>query len=229
MVESHPDLMLAGQIEAIDLGASTFTVMGIAVAVDDSTEFETAFPTFAPVDELADLAVGNIVKVDASLPGGRVLATHVLVVAPDVPQPPVMLRGTVKSITDTAWVITSGSEDTTVAVDRRTKITGNPQVGDEVQVIAQRNGEGSLVALAILKIGPIGPQKLEFRGWVTSISASEWQIGGPPGIPTPTVTVRITSTTQIYPDPKVGDLVNVRGTVGLDRIVVADSITKPPR
>lgn len=229
VVESRPDLMLVGRVDSVDLSAPSFTVLGVEVAVDDETEFTAAFPTFAPVDGIEDLHPGNVVKVDASLPGGVVRATRVLIVAPDLPPLPVTLRGTVTSISATAWVISGDGGATSILIGDRTRIVGEPVVGDEVQVIAQQNDAGDLVALVIVKIGPIDSIHVQFAGWVQSIGAAEWRIGGPPGLPTPSVTVRITAETEIYPDPKPGDLVSVKAVVGEDRVPVATSITRTGR
>lgn len=225
-IESRPDLTIAGPVESIDLGASTFRVLGITILVDADTVFATAFPTFAPMRGLVDLAVGNIVKVDAELGGAQILAAHVLVVTPE-PKLPVTLRGKVKSISDANWVISEdGEKDVTLLVDDRTKIVGNPRVGDEVQVIAEHDAASNLVARVIVRIGPFDSKEFQFKGWVRSIAPDRWSIGGPPGSMMPELLVRITATTEIYPNPRVDDLVLVKGAVDSSGAYTASSITK---
>lgn len=226
MVESRPDLLIAGTIESINLAAQTFTVIGITIGVDGDTRYDTAFPTFAPVDDLGDLSVGNLVKVDVDVAGAKLVADRVHV-ADAVARVPEMLRGTVKSISDASWVITrNDGGDVAVTVNSRTKIAGEPGVGDEVQVIAERDSAGGWVALLIVRLGPIPDLTFHFRGWVQSIGAEQWTIGGPPGSLMPAVVVRVTPQTRIYPDPKVDDVVLVEGIRESDGDLVATSIRK---
>ncbi|MGH7484114.1 MAG: hypothetical protein ACREMY_00745, partial [bacterium] len=49
IVESSPDLTVTGTIESIDLTHSTFSVLGITIAVYANTSYSTTFPTFAPI------------------------------------------------------------------------------------------------------------------------------------------------------------------------------------
>lgn len=226
VIESRPPMMVAGEVESINLQEETFTVLGITVATDDATRWDTAFPTFAPMQGLADLQVGDLVKVDASLPGDAILATRVLVVNVDMPQLPVTLRGTVQSMGAREWVLATDEGTTTILIDDRTEIAGEPAAGDEVQVIAERTAGGEYLALVIVRIGPAATQQIEFKGWVNSISSTEWRVGGPPGFPLPTIAVRITPQTTIYASPHVGDMVKVIGTVDEDLTVVATRIER---
>lgn len=228
MVESRSELMIAGEVESVDLGASTFTILGITVHVDDDTLFETAFPTFAPMRGLEDLAAGNIVKVDAAL-GANVLATRVLVVTP-VASAPSVLRGIVQSISETEWVISESKRgDVPVKIDARTKIAGEPEVGDEVQVLAEHQSDGSLVAIMIVRLTPKDTShSFHFKGWVQSIGPEQWTIGGPAGSLGPVLVVRINSATEIYANPKVGDLVSVKGQLDTSGNYTAISIRKAP-
>lgn len=226
-VESRPDLLIAGVVESVDLQLSTFAVLGITIAVDDSTQFETAFPTFAPMRGLEDLQAGNAVRVDVELTGSKLLAERVLVVNPTA-HAPTTFRGVVKSISDTSWVITRKSEgDVTVTVNSETKIAGDPKVGDEVQVVAEKDAAGGYVAQLIVRLGPIDVPDFFFRGWVQSIGPEQWTIGGPPGsMMAPSIVVKITPQTKIYPNPKVEDVVTVKGYREDDGDLVATSISR---
>lgn len=206
-----PDLSIAGPIESIDVAGSKFVVLGITISVDSTTRYASTFPTFAPIRGLVDLTVGQTVVVDATT-GAAILARQVLVVSPTRDEI-VTLRGKVKSISDKSWVITeTNGHDRTLVIDERTKISGDPRVGDDVQVLARVDSASTTIALAILKLGPpVDPKQIELRGSVVSIHPDHWTIGGPPGSRAPETLVRITPMTAIYPNPAVGDRVVVIG------------------
>lgn len=228
-IESLPDLAATGSLQAIDLLNSRFTVLGISMAVDSNTSFSSAFPTFAPIKGLGDLALGQVVNVTAAFAGASILAKRVQILAPVVPAP-VIISGTVKAISASAWVITGkDGKDLTVIVDAQTKIIGDPKAGDSVQVMANLDASHNYVAIAIVKLVKIVPPPtniVELHGVVKSISATQWTIGGPPGSMAPDFLVKITSTTVIYSNPAVGDHVIVAGTRDSAGAVVALKIGK---
>lgn len=225
MVESEPDLVVTGPVQTIDHAGSRFAVLGITISVDTNTVYGSAFPTFAPVtwDQIGS---GNVVNVAASFSGSSILATRVQVISP-ISEPSSMLRGTVKSIGASSWVITTpDGRDATIGIDAQTRIVGNPKVGDPVQVIVRSDGAGNLVAIAIMSLpATVPPLAGDLRGWVRSIGPSEWTIGGPPGsMMMPEFLIKITATTVIYPNPKVGDRVIVSGSRDSSGIFVATKI-----
>jgi hypothetical protein len=228
-IESLPDLAATGSLQAIDVPNSKFTVLGISMAVDSNTSFSSAFPTFAPIKGLGDLVLGQVVNVTAAFAVGSILAKRIQILAPVVPTP-VIISGTVKSISASAWVITGkDGKDLTVIVDAQTKIIGDPKAGDSVQVMANLDASHNYVAIAIVKLGTTVPPPtniIELHGFVKSISATQWTIGGPPGSMAPDFLVKITSTTVIYPNPAVGDRVIVVGTRDSAGTVVALKIGK---
>lgn len=228
-IESLPDLTATGSLQAIDLPNSKFTVLGISMAVDSNTSFSSAFPTFAPIKGLGDLALGQVVNATAAFAGGSILAKRVQILAPVVPAS-VIISGTVKSMSASAWVITGkDGKDITVIVDAQTKIIGDPKAGDSVQVMANLDGSHRYVAIAIVKLPTTVPPPtniVELHGFVKSISAAQWTIGGPSGSLAPDFLVKITSTTVIYPNPAVGDRVIVVGTRDSAGAVVALKIGK---
>lgn len=225
VVESDADLTVAGAIESIDLVSSTLTVLGIEIAVDASTTYSTAFPTFAPIRGLTDLARGEVVVVSGRFAGEGIVATSVHVLAPESRRPAI-LSGTVKSIAEDAWTITTRDDAAVVvAVDSQTRILGDPKVGDTVQIMASVDAAGAYRAIAIVKL-PAGGMQIELPGIVKSIAPTQWVLGGPLGSMAPDIAVRITPETKIYPDPKVGDHVLVRGSRGSDGIFTASRITK---
>lgn len=225
-IESLSDLEVTGTVDSIDQVHSRFVVLGIAISVDANTAFGSTFPTFVAIKSLADIAVGQIVSVTARFSNGAIVATHVQVISPTI-QLPIILLGNVKSISPTAWVITSREgKDTTVSVDGRTKIVGDPKVGDSVQVMANIDGAHNYLATAIVKIDLNEKTPVELHGTVKSISATQWVVGGPAGTLAPDFLVSITSTTIIYPDPKVGDRVVVVGTRNSSGTFIATKIGK---
>lgn len=228
-IESLPDLAATGSLQAIDLPNSKFTVLGISMAVDSNTSFSSAFPTFAPIKGLGDLALGQVVNVTAAFAGTSILAKRVQILAPVV-SAPVIISGTVKTISASAWVITGkDGKDLTVVVDAQTKIIGDPKAGDSVQVMANVDASHNYVAIAIVKLATIVPpptNTVELHGFVKSISATQWTIGGPPGSMAPDFLVKITSTTVIYPNPAVGDRVIVVGARDSAGALVALKIGK---
>lgn len=70
---------------------------------------------------------------------------------PTIP-PITTLHGTVKTITSTLWTLTVGNAETRVIVNERTKILPGIVVGNTVEVIVQKNDDGTLTALAIVKL-----------------------------------------------------------------------------
>ena len=71
---------------------------------------------------------------------------------PSVPRV-VQFHGTVKSISGSTWVVTEGpSHERTFTVNERTKITGNPKTGDLVQVFATQADDGTLTAIAVMRL-----------------------------------------------------------------------------
>lgn len=64
-----------------------------------------------------------------------------------------LFRATVKKIGSTEWTVTlSGGTDQLIAITPNTKIFPGTKVGDRVEVLAQKRSDGTLVALAILKL-----------------------------------------------------------------------------
>ena len=72
---------------------------------------------------------------------------------PTPPTFPVIFRfhGEVKLISDSAWVIQREENEQKVIVNGSSKIEPGIKVGDNVEVIAQRNDDGTATALAIMK------------------------------------------------------------------------------
>lgn len=74
------------------------------------------------------------------------------------PKPPPTIdvfrfSGKVESIEPHAWVVAKAetSEKVTLVIDRKTKIDPGVRTGDNVEVLAQRNSDGTVTALAIVR------------------------------------------------------------------------------
>ncbi|HEX6095522.1 MAG TPA: DUF5666 domain-containing protein [Thermoanaerobaculia bacterium] len=73
------------------------------------------------------------------------------------PAPPapkvVQFHGTVKSITGSTWVVTEdATHERTFTVNERTKVLGNPRVGDLVHVFAHETEGGVLNAITVMRL-----------------------------------------------------------------------------
>ena len=225
-IEALPDLEVVGTVDSIDPAHSRLIVLGIGFSVDSNTGFGSTFPTFVAIKGLSDIVTGQVVGVTARFSNGTIVATRVQIISPTI-RVPVILLGTVKSIGPTAWVLTNrDASETTVSLDSRTKIVGDPKVGDSVQVLANLDSSHNYLATAIVKVNQIAISDAELHGTVKSISTTQWVIGGPSGSLTADFLVKIVSTTVIYPDPKVGDRVVVVGRHDSSGSVTATKIGK---
>lgn len=206
-----PQVSLTGNVTLIDLAESTLTVLGRTIKVTPQTK--------AP--PLADIVINQIVQVDADNFGGALVASSVRVLSiKPVPVPvplPSIIRGTVRSISNSLWVIAADGKDVMITVNAQTKIVGDPKVGDMVDVLITADN----VALSI-----ISEPQMRITGFVKSIAVTRWTIGlGPAGSMAPDFLVEVNASTKIVGDPKVGDRVEVVGTIGKGSLV-ASSITR---
>ncbi len=131
----------SGIVESMD--GETWTISGQQVTVNETTQIE------------GDIAVGDTVMVKAQLlADGSMVAEHIKLMTKasaqsQEPQPKVVsFQGIVETQTESAWVV-SGQ---TVNVDGDTKINGDPQIGDQVLVVAEVEADGSMTAKVITLI-----------------------------------------------------------------------------
>ena len=198
--EPGEDQEFKGTISAI--ADNTWTIDGRAILVDDTTAF------------IGNPGVGDFVEVRFHLDaGGNAVADRIQ--KEDAVNDELEFRGIVEAIGDKSWTI-SGR---VVAVDAATEITGNPQIGDEVEVRADRAADGSLKATKIQKEDedPADDER-EFTGTVAAIGATSWTIGE--------TVVLVNASTVIEGDPAVGDVVEVRADVAADGTLTATRIQK---
>jgi Domain of unknown function (DUF5666) len=121
-----------GIVEAI--GASTWTISGRVVTVDAATVI------------LGTPAVGDTVEVKAHK-GQDDTLTALRIKREDAREQEVEFKGAVQSIGNSSWTIAGK----VVGVNGATQISGNPAVGDNVEVKANKNADGSLTATRIRK------------------------------------------------------------------------------
>ncbi len=190
------DQELKGTVEQVS--DTSWTIDGHTLAVDDGTIF-----VGAP-------GLGDFVEVrfhvDSS---GSPVADRIR--KEDAEGDELEFRGLVEAIGASSWTI-SGR---VVGVNDRTVITGNPQVGDLVEVRADRAPDLTLTATAIQREDGADDER-EFRGVVSAIGPSSWTIGG--------VVVLVDASTVILGDPQVGDDVEVRASRGADGTLTATRI-----
>lgn len=215
---SQPEAVLRGTVEAVDLTAKTFQVLGLTVKVTDRTSFGGPRDGTG-VSGLADLRVGDPVTVAAVEAAGAITATRVLVMG-QPPEPVERLRGTVKTIGTTSWTITEADgRDRAVTVTADTRIVGDPVVGDTVDVLGTRDSTGGFLAQVISKVVvPIPTPDATVTGVVRSIEGTVWTVGD--------VKVLVSPMTRIVGSPRVGDTVKATGMRMPDGSLMAKSIEK---
>jgi hypothetical protein len=197
--EPGEDQEFKGTVSAIN--DNTWTIDGRAILVDDTTAF------------IGDPGVGDFVEVRFHLDaGGNAVADRIQ--KEDAIDDELEFRGIVEAIGEKSWTI-SGR---VVAVDSATEIIGNPQIGDEVEVRADRAADGSLKATKIHKEDAEEADEREFTGTVEAIGDTSWTIGQ--------TVVLVNASTEIEGNPGVGDLVEVRADVASDGTLTATRIHK---
>lgn len=211
-VTTLPAVTLTGPVTSVDAANGTLTLLGRTVRVNSSTVFSGLHAGEAL--KLSDILPNEIVSVEANVSGNALLGTTVRVLAP-VKMPAALIRGTVKSIANTSWVITSDGKDVTIIVNAQTKIAGNPMIGDTVEVVTTTDSAGNHIALTIMAVPHLPSTQIHLRGVVKTISHTVWTlapevtIGGLPDIK-----LLIDGSTKFVGDPKVGDHVDALVQIG---------------
>lgn len=209
-----------GGVEAVDVAGNSLTVLGWKISVDAKTAFGGPREGTG-VKGLSDIKVKDEVTVTATPKDQSLYALRVMKMM-EAPQPTETVIGSVVSIGTTSWVIrTAEGREVTVLVTAQTRIAGEPRTGDRVNVIAQRDSAGNLVAITIIKLSDV-PVTFRFRGVVTSITDTLWKVRPFEALEQE---VKVTRETRITGNPKVGDWVDVEGNVASGALI-ATSITK---
>ena len=171
------DGVLAGTIQGVDVAGASFSMLSHSISTNTATKWSGAGPN-GPVEGISDLAAGMFGTVTVVYTSSGLIATGVQAFGTIAPPHLIAFRGPVQSIGATQWQI----DGRVVQVNARTKILGDPKVGDTVDVLAESPtlppGVGTAVlpvALSIIKtpviVPPPGPvdHATEFDGVVESI------------------------------------------------------------
>jgi len=182
------DGRLTGTIEGVDVPDGIFTMFYRAISTNSATTWSGVGPN-GPVKGIGDLVAGMYATAAVAATPGGLLAVSVDALGFVTPPPLLAFRGPVQTITPAAWTIAGR----VVQIDSNTKIVGDPQVGDIVDVVAfvHNPPPGSLapsylVALSITKAPvitppPPGGRTIEFDGVVQSIPPAPTAGGVPLG------------------------------------------------
>jgi len=233
--------VLSGEIQSV--ASNSFSLLFRMILVDKDTIF-SGRRAGGPVEDLSDVKPGMQATAWVVVSGGGLLAKKVVAFGPIVVPTPVYFRGVVKEIGTDNWKI----GDMTFGITAATRIVGDPQVGDTVDVVAIVEGPPNpmmgmpsrLVAVSIVKVipppTPVPGRTFTFDGTVQTMPSSGtiglWKIGDRD--------VMVTGLTKINGTPVVGSLVTVTGypmptplatgsavTPSSVRILATSIVTKP--
>jgi len=231
VLAQRTDVTLTGTVDAVDLTARTLTVLGFTARVTDKTVFGGPWDGAGQAG-LENVKAGDLVLVAAISDARALVATRVMKLSPS-PAPAVPVHGIVESIGTVSWtIVLKDGTKSVVKVDAETKIVGDPKVGDEVDILARQQSDGSLLALLIAAVVPPPTVPAEqYQGMVKSIGTTSWTVGPRVG-EGPDRIFAVNGTTKVLGDPKVGDEVGVLAVKQTDgsflAILIAKSATVPP-
>ena len=216
-----PTLRVHGVVEAI--GTVSWTI-----ALRDGSK--SVVKVDAETKIVGSPKVGDEVEVLArQLSDGSLVA---ILIARSVPPPHFPMeryQGVVKAIGPAAWTIgpkAGDGPDRLFAVSAKTRILGDPKIGDEVGVLAEKQADGSYLAIVIAKVAlapPVGAV-VAFEGTLNRIATdgsaglATWLVGD--------TNVIVSRMTSVRGGPKIGDRVRVEGIRGPDGSVMATKIAK---
>ena len=220
IVRAPNEIELTGTIESIT--APNLKVSGLTVVTNTDTKFKRR----GERGNFADLAVGQLVRVEGSVNAeGQVLAREIRVlVTPD--QSSVRIRGVIESIAPPTLKILG----LTIATDANTRFNvhslANLMVGDVVQVEGRFLADGTVLARSIEKLAPEEEEEdeVELEGRIQSVT--------PPALTVADKTVLTDSATRIIgrdgtillSNLQVGQDVEVEGKRLADGSVLATRI-----
>lgn len=191
-----------GVVEAI--ADTSWTVSGITLSVDGTTEIK------------GTIELGDPVKVHARLVAGELLAQEIELAEPgeagdedddDGVAGEFEFTGTVDQISSESWTV-SGTE---LAITPQTEIKGDPAVGDLVKVHAFEDDLGVLTAREIEPaeadddddddLDDLEDDENEIVGILESVDGDTWVVAG--------TAFLVTESTEIEDEIQIGDLVKV--------------------
>ncbi len=183
----------------VSIQGSRWTIGDITVDTDANTSF------------VGNPGVGSYVEATLLVrPGGSYLALEIVALGgPTATPEPYEFVGVVQAKASDHWVI----KEKVVKIALDTVIEGNPQVGDWVEVKAERRAGGDLWARLIRKLEP---ENYQFEGLIESMSGSVWRVGGH--------TIQLDGQTQVIGTPAVGRIAQVDALQMPDGTLVARTI-----
>jgi Domain of unknown function (DUF5666) len=196
---------LTGTVEAIDLNAGTFTVLGHRIRANEQTRFGGDTPSRDP-HSLGELEVGQSVHVELNGSLSELVAASVFVHSPPA-DAHTIFTGVVLSIQDNVWTIQS-REVMTVLVTSRTSIDRLAVVGSTVQVVA-RIDDGQITAedIRLYSQPRIDPRPVTPTVLGVLTARSETSITVNTG--RAATVVFLAADTRFIGDPQIGDSVRV--------------------
>jgi hypothetical protein len=185
-----------GRVKRID--GSRWIIDGTTVYTDGNTQY------------VGNPRVGSKVDVETvEQPDGSQLALVIVETAPPEAAPePMQWTGQLTAINGDRWKV--GSYWAIVTAE--TQIIGDPQIGDWVQVSAERRADGEIWATRIEKLG----RNFQLDGIIEAMSDSHWRVSGH--------TIYLDGQTQINGEPAVGRRVQIDGVIQPDGRPVARTI-----
>jgi hypothetical protein len=206
---------LTGRVEAIDLTAGTFTVLGHAIRVTEQTRFSGVTPSRDP-DSLGELEIGSSVHVELNGSLNELVASRVVVHSP-MPDRVFIFTGVVLSIQDDVWAIQNGADVVTVHIVSSTSIDRLAVVGSTVQVMARGDADQITAIFIKLYVPPrINPPSTtqQVVGILTARTEESITVNNGPA----TIEIFLASHTRFIDDPQIGDNVKVTVTRSGDRL-----------
>ena len=221
--DSGVEFKLYGQVDG--LGDESWVVSGEVIFVDGNTQIGQSIGLTDLVEVEGHVVNGDLVAKKISLedliPGVSGSLTTTPSSTPSATETvtaglQVEFYGILESMNGNSWVV--GGK--TLTILPQTEIKGQLLVGDFVKVHAWRQLDGSLIVREIEKDDDSNDDDLmddgELKGIITSMSGNTWVIGG--------VTVLLDASTELSSNLKIGDFVEVEGTLQSDGSILAREV-----
>jgi len=220
IVRAPNEIELTGTIESIT--APNLKVSGLTVITNADTEFKRRGERV----NFADLAVGQLVRVEGSLNAdGKVVAREIrILVPPD--QNRVRIRGVIESIAPPNLKISG----LTIATDANTRFNvhslTNLRVGDVVQVEGSLGADGTVLARSIEKLARDEEEEdeVEFESVIQSVTPPTLTVADKTVLTDSATRIRRGDRTVLLSDLQVGERVEVKGKRLADGSILATRV-----
>lgn len=219
------EVEFTGALTAIS--GSTLTVGTTTVVIDASTRIEKADQILAA----SDLKLGDELHVDGTLGAdAKVLAQEIKVLSADE-EARVSVTGPVASIALADLTFTVGT--TAVKTDAQTKFDGSGsfasladlKVGDNVDVEAAQQADGSLLALRVHRLDKPEENEVEVKGAIEKLTATSIQVEGKTFAVDANTAIKQSGNQVALGSLIVGQIAEVRGSAAADGSLLATRIS----